>query len=515
MSPADRQLPKFLSLQLPVIVMVLAFTVIPLQWRWPDAGSLAEAFQVHFGFEDIVENIVGYIPVGVVLASLGTWWALVAATALSIVAELSQLVSLGRTPGVMDVAANFTGAIIGVALCARWKTHWMISPPRVRIDRWAGFLAAALALVYIGVAHLVLPHVGQEARLASVALLKKNDRGSSKNGILEAHWTFDGGHGTVVRDASGNGLDGVLVNEPKFVTGVVGRALQLNGVNQYADFGDPIALRLAGSMTISAWINSRSFPVDDAAIVSNHGDFGYQLDTTVDQGQRTIGFKLTNAAGQLMARYGKTPLVTGRWYHVTGVYNAAAKTLNVYLNGELDNGCLVGDVTGRQRISGLNLYVGRRGNADGFEFAGLIDDVKIYSRALTQNEIETQAGGAISTSLASRAINTPANGNVTRPDASDKACQSIEDGADARVNGLIVALGLLVGVACAGLWPTGSYRWPSLLASFASGFLLHSTDVPGLPMQEHWIIPLLTLLGGLTAVASIRTCTADKPHVHA
>lgn len=75
-----------------------------------------------------------------------------------------------------------------------------------------------------------------------------------------------------------------------------------------------------GSMTISAWINSSSFPADDAAIVSNHNGLGYQLDTTVDKGPRTIGFKLANACKNLMARYGATPLVVDTWYHVAGVY---------------------------------------------------------------------------------------------------------------------------------------------------------------------------------------------------
>ena len=88
-------------------------------------------------------------------------------------------------------------------------------------------------------------------------------------------------------------------------------------------------------MTISAWINSTAFPYDDAAIVSQrHRDFGYQLDTTIDRGPRTIGFKLTNACGDLMARYGATPLVLGSWYHVAGVYDADARTLDVYLKRE-------------------------------------------------------------------------------------------------------------------------------------------------------------------------------------
>ena len=76
---------------------------------------------------------------------------------------------------------------------------------------------------------------------------------------------------------------------------------------------------------MSAWINSAAFPVDDAAIVSKRasGEVGYQLDTTVDRGPRTIGFKLTNSSGGNMFRYGATTLQANTWYYVTGVYDAA------------------------------------------------------------------------------------------------------------------------------------------------------------------------------------------------
>ncbi len=95
-------------------------------------------------------------------------------------------------------------------------------------------------------------------------------------------------------------------------------------------------------MTITAWIYSISFPRDDAAIVSNTPS--YQLDTTVDTGPRTIGFKLGDPCENLMARYGSTELVRNTWYHVAGVYDADARTLDVYLNGRLDNGPLQGTV---------------------------------------------------------------------------------------------------------------------------------------------------------------------------
>ena len=75
------------------------------------------------------------------------------------------------------------------------------------------------------------------------------------------------------------------------------------------------------------------------------------MDTTVDRGPRTIGFKLTDACGKLMARYGATPLALNTWYYVAGVYDAAAQTLDVYSNGELDNGFFRGSVISLQRSS--------------------------------------------------------------------------------------------------------------------------------------------------------------------
>ena len=45
-------------------------------------------------------------------------------------------------------------------------------------------------------------------------------------------------------------------------------AVLLDGVNDFVELGNPALLQLTGSMTVSAWINSAAFPVDDAAIVS-------------------------------------------------------------------------------------------------------------------------------------------------------------------------------------------------------------------------------------------------------
>ena len=141
---------------------------------------------------------------------------------------------------------------------------------------------------------------------------------------------------------------------------------------------------------MSAWVNSAAFPVDDAAIVSKRagGEVGYQLDTTVDRGPRTIGFKLTNSSGGNMFRYGATALQANTWYHVTGVYNAATSELHVYLNGQLDDGTLLGTVSSTQQNSSANVNIGRRPGFSNFNLNGRIDDARIYNRALTPTEIQ-------------------------------------------------------------------------------------------------------------------------------
>jgi VanZ family protein len=499
-----------MALSLPVIVLVLAFTAVPLQLRPLSQERLRAVRHPTLDVTDIVANIAGYVPVGIVLASRGAWLAVGGAGAVSLFAEASQLFSTGRSPSLVDVATNVIGAVVGLVISIRWKPRWAIAPPEIALGRRQAAAAAALVVGYFGVAAWVTPRSAEEVVTGALAdtrlaWLRVNPRGASAPGRLESRWSFDSSESRATPDASGNRLDGVLVGAPAPTAGIDRRALQLNGADQYADFGDPIALRLTGSMTISAWINASAFPVGDAAVVSSRGRFGYQLDTTAVQGPRTISFKLANAAGELMARYGRTRLEVHRWYHVAAVYDARALTLNVYLDGQPDDGCLLGTVTDRQRISGVNVYVGRRGGGEGSEFAGSIDDVRIHSRALTQDDIEND----MRVTMSARSLPLPAAAPVNGPVPDPGRCENIptpSGPADGRASGYLVAFGLLVAVACAGCWPTSSYRMPCLALSAAAGLLVLPYVASTLPVHSSWIIvPVLALVGGATAAVATRT----------
>src|SRR5262245_3535137 len=501
MSAGSARQARYLALRVPVIALVLAFTAIPTELRQVDAEVIVDVFDLALDIPDIIANVVGYIPLGVVLASLGGRPAIGLAAAISILAEATQLFTKGRSPSPMDVATNVLGAAIGMAVCARWRD----TPTSLRLSTGAsvGVLAvAACVCVLLGLQITPNHFDAVWARfIAAPPWRVVNDRGATRSGSLEAHWSFDGTVGAAVRDDSGPALDGVLVNHPPLVPGVNGRALSFNGANQWVDIGDPVALRLTGSMTLSAWIKSSAFPVDDAAIVSDYSGLGYQLDTTIDEGPRTIGFKLANSAGRFMARYGRTPLAKNRWYHVAGVYDAEAKTLDVYLNGRLDNGCAMGVITSRQHVSGEKAFVGRRGSWRGFEFAGTIDDVRIYSRALTADEIARQVEDTISSSSIRGSLTD--QGAVSGDRSGGTCPKSSNDSSDARVVGLVVAIGMFVAVACAGVWPWSGVRPASLACSLVAGLLLLPFVAPLVPTYFRPLVPLLTFAGALTVAASM------------
>ena len=339
-----------------------------MEFHWP----------AHFAFDrgiqplDTLLNIVGYVPVGLVLGGIAPLRALIVAASMAAVAETSQLVMVHRDPSVIDFTSNVLGALLGMAISARWG----IRSPYLRIDRWRALAAATLAVVLVlGV-----------WTLSADAL---NSRGSTSPGTLEAYWKLDESDGRAALDSSGHGVTGRFSRQPTRVSGVRGGAVSLDGVTDSIDFGHSGASRLVGNLTLTAWIKSSAYPVDDAAIVSSFthigggpsGGYGlgFQLDTTIDKGPRTIGFKLADVCGDLMVRYGATPLLLNRWYHVAGVYDAQAKTMDVYLNGELDDGFLAGTVIGSHRSSREALYVGRRSDRKGFEFAGAIDDGNLLS----------------------------------------------------------------------------------------------------------------------------------------
>ena len=248
--------------------------------------------------------------------------------------------------------------------------------------RWTG--SNALLLTVIGLALLVV-NLGSPAPA----------RTASAN--LVAAYSFDEGIGTTATDSSGNGGDGTINGASWTTQAQFGGALSFNGSSSFVDLGNPTSLRLAGSATWSAWVYATGNPPDDGQIIakSEHGGGtgGWQLKTSPDTGPQTFAIAVSPDGNTETTRYSRTVRSLNTWYYVAGVYDASAQTLHIYVNGNLDDGVLRGTIPATQFDPARNAAVGRR--SGGFYFQGTVDEVRVYNRALTQSEIQTDMNRAI------------------------------------------------------------------------------------------------------------------------
>ena len=195
--------------------------------------------------------------------------------------------------------------------------------------------------------------------------------GSAETNLL-AYWTFDEGSGATAYDSSGNANTGTVVSAA-WTGGMVNAALYFDGTAQ-ATVPNAVSLNPLNGITIAAWINSDGW-FGNPRILEKGPDNQYRL---LDQ------------SGQLMFDViGVTNVVTslpsaGTWHHVAGTYDGASMAL--YVDGQLAAQQSAG---GTIPVSTNTLAIGNLpGSGNPFNhFSGSIDDVRIYGRGLTANEV--------------------------------------------------------------------------------------------------------------------------------
>jgi glucose/arabinose dehydrogenase/PKD repeat protein len=269
------------------------------------------------------------------------------------------------TPFVYDTLVNFTHTI--------QAPNQIVGPTSYTFTSWSDGGAQQ---------HTLTVPAAQQSYIASYSA------GPALPPGLVAGYRLDQTTGTTAPDISANNTTGTLVNAPAWTTGKYGNALSFSG-NNYVDLGNPTSLRLTGSMTLSAWINISANPFDDGAIVGKLSGAGWQLKTSPDTGVRTAAVQVSSNGSNSIQRYSNTVLATNTWYHVAGVYDATARTLDIYINGVLDNGVLSGTVPAAQTDANVNVNIAQRTGIPGtFNFQGRIDEVHVFNRALSASEIQ-------------------------------------------------------------------------------------------------------------------------------
>lgn len=202
--------------------------------------------------------------------------------------------------------------------------------------------------------------------------------GRAEEGLL-ARWDFNAGSGDVLKDTVGD-ADGTI-HGGRWVRVGDGYALELDGKGDYVDFGNPASLSPQDAITVAAWVHPRRVP--DAGEAGVIGKAYHNWVITYYTDGRCWWY--TGQSGTNT----KATVSPGAWHHVVGTYDG--QSLALYVDGRLADRkpANTGDIP-----SGANCYMGK---SDGdvqwtknAHFAGMLHDVSIYNRALTETEIVDQ-----------------------------------------------------------------------------------------------------------------------------
>ena len=207
---------------------------------------------------------------------------------------------------------------------------------------------------------------------------------------LVGYWSMNENTGTIAGDSSGNNNRGILTNGPTWVDGKRGKALNFDGSNDYVDAGGGSALNFTGSFSISAWIYPRSFGGGSRGRIVDRdtGSLGYMFFVDNAGGANsTNGLSMIrNAAGSNNFVGSNNSINLNRWQHVVGTYNSSGNVVSMYVNGAAVT--TFDSWTGPPSSASVNLRIGNSPATATREFNGLIDEVRIYNRALSAAEIQ-------------------------------------------------------------------------------------------------------------------------------
>ncbi len=205
---------------------------------------------------------------------------------------------------------------------------------------------------------------------------------------LVLHYALDEGKGPVAADTSGNHNDGRL-HGAKWIRAGGGHALEFDGVDDYVDCSSPQTLDISGPLTVMAWVCPAGRQIAREPGIVGKQFSSYLVTYYVN---RHLYWYINSGGNNAHAT-----VPPGRWSHFAATFDG--KTMRIYVNGAL----------GAEHVSvgahscapvhvrqGGNFFIGSvMGDPEGDDhayrvtgaFKGLIDEVKVYNRALSEDEV--------------------------------------------------------------------------------------------------------------------------------
>lgn len=227
------------------------------------------------------------------------------------------------------------------------------------------------------------------------------------NGLV-GYWPFSGN----ANDASGNGNNGT-VNGASLTTdrfGTVNSAYSYDGVNDYITIPDSPSLRL-GNATISSWISYNStlkmqLMVKHNILDAYNSNYGFEINEyTALKGPNVHGMYANGNCNSYSWTnfHSNTDIGNNNWHHVVGTFGS--DFLKIYIDGNYI-GQIATPNTVMNTCSGSDLLLGRGWNGYPNWYNGKLDDLAIWSRVLTPQEIDNLYNSTNSNECLTMVINS-------------------------------------------------------------------------------------------------------------
>jgi hypothetical protein len=216
--------------------------------------------------------------------------------------------------------------------------------------------------------------------------------------LLQGYWMFDEEIGTIVADSSGLGNHGTIVGATWTSEGKFGNALEFDGTDDYIEIKGYKGVLGSRSRTVTAWIKTGANKYMDIMSWGNYSAGEQWIFSVTGAGSRTepAGILRLSVSGGYIS--GSTRVADEKWHHVMAVLEnndlVNVSDVLLYVDGEPDAPAKVIPQAINTTI-GTNLRIGASSDGSNKYFEGLIDNVRIYERALGAMEINDISRGIL------------------------------------------------------------------------------------------------------------------------
>jgi len=219
---------------------------------------------------------------------------------------------------------------------------------------------------------------------------------------LVAYWNADEGSGLVVVDSLGEN-NGTLMNGASWTEGKVGSAVFFDGVDDFIEVPDASTLDMANALTLEAWIFPQSVS-GEVVLFRKGGECG---NFTLFIRSEKLALLSSDSCSWGNAG-NNSPLLVDAWQHIAVTYDGAS--IRYYINGELTD--IVGvDGVGAENTNALTMG-GPNPGVGSVHFNGMMDEVALYSSALSAETIEEHYLAGLAGNSYFPDYNTPTGSDV-------------------------------------------------------------------------------------------------------